>query len=101
MPGARRWHRYDSGVPWYVAVIVGGSLAVVLAIVIPLSRRVRVETGIDPEVEAQILLGDEPEETYGEQPPKGRRRDYDPGEISALRRIGDPEDEARRKRKIS
>jgi hypothetical protein len=85
--------------PWVVWVVVGVSLLVLALIVWPFSRRVREETGMDPETEAFLLLGETPPD--GEERPLGppRPRDFDPGELRALQEIGQSEDPSPRRRR--
>ncbi|HEX5615437.1 MAG TPA: hypothetical protein VFZ83_09825 [Acidimicrobiia bacterium] len=74
-----------------VGVVCGLSLAGLLWIVIAPSRRARAETGLDPEVETRLLLGEIPDD---EDPPASESsepehpRQYGPHELQALRRLG-------------
>jgi hypothetical protein len=73
-----------------VGVVCGLSIAGLLWIVIAPSRRARAETGIDPDVEATLLLGGEPEEPTAAptSSPPDQDRPYGPDELSALRKLG-------------
>lgn len=74
-------------------LIVAVAVVLVAAIVIPLSRRIRDEPKLDPEHEARVLLGDRPADfTPKPGTPARPHRDFDPGEVSALRRLA-PTDE--------
>jgi hypothetical protein len=80
---------FSFGAEFIVGVVAGASLALLLVIVWPPSRRVREETGMDPEVEARLLLGEDPDEAAKPaKPPADHDRDYDPGELRALRDLG-------------
>jgi hypothetical protein len=73
-----------------VGVVCGLSIAGLLWIVIAPSRRARAETGMDPEVEATLLLGEAPDEPEPEVPssPPEHPRPYGAEELQALRRLG-------------
>lgn len=92
--------RYDCVViPFIVGLVVGASAAVLLMIVIAPSRRVRAEHPLPPDVEAKILLGQDPDQPT--MPPPPREDDaavnYSPNELAELRRIGE-ERRSRRRR---
>lgn len=70
-----------------VGVVVGLSIAGLLWIVVAPSRRVRAEAPLDPDVEARLLLGEEPEPPGPAESPS-HPRDYDPKDLQALRRLG-------------
>lgn len=72
-----------------VGVVVGLSLAALAWIVVAPSRRVRADGPLAPEVEAQLLLGQEPERPGPEdaEPPVPHPREYDTGQLQALRRL--------------
>lgn len=73
-----------------VGVVVGISLATLLWIIVAPSRRVRAERPLAPDVEAQLLLGEDPDRTGPDEtePPVEHPRDYDTQQLQALRRLG-------------
>jgi hypothetical protein len=88
-------------VEWVVFAVVAVSVVVLALIIWPVSRQVRAETGMDPDVEAQLLLGETP---VDEQPTldtdtSDNHRDFDPGELRALQEIGRSESGKRSKRR--
>jgi hypothetical protein len=92
--------RYDRGViDFIVGIIVGASVAALLMIVIGPSRRVRAEHPLPPDVEARILLGQDPDQPTIPPPPiVDHSRQYTPSELAALQRLGQPQSSRRRKR---
>ena len=79
---------------WSVVAVVGASLLVLALIVWPISKRIRAETGMDPDLTAALLLGEPvPDDAARSRAEitSERYRDFDPGEIRALRQIGEPE----------
>lgn len=81
-----------------VPLVVGISIGVLLSILVPWTRGIRKETGLDPELEARALLGEAPP-AFEEPPPSPERhRDFDPGELRALENIGAEEPPRRRRR---
>ena len=83
--------------PFVVGIVVGASAAALLMIVIAPSRRVRAEKPLPPEVEARILLGQDPEQpTIPPSPRVDHPQQYTPSELAALARLGD--ERRRRKR---
>jgi hypothetical protein len=78
--------------------VVGISVGILLAFLLPWTRRIRTESGLDPELEAKALLGEDPPDFEEPPPPPDRDRDFDPGELRALRDIGAPEPAPRRRR---
>jgi hypothetical protein len=89
--------RYDRAVvPFFVGLVVGASAALLLMIVIAPSRRVRAEHPLPPDVEAKLLLGEDPDQpTIPPEPANDHPAPYSPNDLAALRRIG----EERRTRK--
>ena len=92
--------RYDRCVVEFaVGIIVGASVALLLMIVIGPSRRVRAERPLPPEVEAKLLLGQDPEQpTIPPAPRVERRRHYSPNELAALQKLGEEQHRRRRRR---
>jgi hypothetical protein len=87
---AIRYH--PSVVPFVVGLIVGASIAALLMIVIGPSRRVRAEHPLPPDVEARILLGEDPDQPTIPPPPSvDHPRQYTPNELAALQRLGQPQ----------
>jgi hypothetical protein len=85
-------------VQFFVGLVVGASIALLLMIVIAPSRRVRAERRLPPDVEAKILLGQDPDQPTIPPPPRGENQDaFSPNDLAALRKIG--EDPRRRRRK--
>lgn len=82
-----------------VGVVCGLSIAGLVWIVVAPSRRVRAETGLDPEVETRLLLGETPDEDEApsESSPEHPRQ-YGPEELQALRRIGQQQSRRTKKR---
>ena len=81
-----------------VGLVVGACAAALLMIVIAPSRRVRAEHPLPPDVEAKLLLGQDPEQPTIPPPPRGEHppRMYSPSELAALQKLGD--DPKRKKR---
>jgi hypothetical protein len=80
----------EDWVEFLVGVVCGLSIAGLLWIVIAPSRRARAETGMDPDVEAQLLLGEIPSDEEDAEPtsPVEHPRAYDPKELQELRQLG-------------
>jgi hypothetical protein len=58
-------------------------------IVIAPSRRVRAERPLPPDVEAKLLLGQDPDQPTIPPPPRtDHARQYTPNELAALQRLG-------------
>ena len=77
-------------IPFVVGIVVGASVAALLMILIGPSRRVRAERPLPPDVEARILLGQDPEQPTIPPPPSvDEPRQYTPNELAALQRLGD------------
>jgi hypothetical protein len=92
--------RYDRAViPFIVGLVVGASAAVLLMIVIGPSRRVRAEHPLPPDVEARILLGQDPDQPTIPPPPRNDDApvNYSPNELAELRRIGEERRPRRRR----
>ena len=86
-----------SVVQFVVGIVVGASVAALLMIVIGPSRRVRAEQPLPPDVEAKLLLGEDPEQPTIPPPPRvDHPRQYTPNELAALQKLGD--EQQRRKR---
>ena len=86
-------------VAFVVGLVVGAAAVALLMIVIGPSRRVRAERPLPPEVEAKLLLGQDPEQPTIPPPPRvdpDHPRQYSPNELAALQRLGD---ERRRRRR--
>jgi hypothetical protein len=82
-----------------VGIVVGACAAGVLMILIAPSRRVRAEQPLPPDVEAKLLLGQDPEQPTIPPPPRvDHPRQYSPNELAALQKLGD-EEQRRRKRR--
>ena len=82
-----------------VGIVVGACAAAVLMILIGPSRRVRAEHPLPPDVEAKLLLGQDPEQPTIPPPPRtDHPRQYSPNELAALQKLGD-EEQRRRKRR--
>lgn len=73
-----------------VGVVVGLSLATLLWIIVAPSRRVRAEKPLAPDIEAQLLLGEDPDraEPCEAEPSPEHPRHYDTQQLQALRRLG-------------
>jgi hypothetical protein len=92
---AIRYH--PSVVQFVVGLIVGASIAALLMIVIGPSRRVRAEHPLPPDVEARILLGEDPDQPTIPPPPSvDHPRQYTPNELAALQRLGQPQKRKKR-----
>ena len=76
-------------VQFVVGLIVGASLVALLMIVVAPSRRVRAERGLPPDVEAKLLLREDPEQPTIPPPPRvDHPRQYSPEDLAALQRLG-------------
>jgi hypothetical protein len=94
---AIRYHRRV--VEFAVGIIVGASVALLLMILIGPSRRVRAERPLPPEVEAKLLLGQDPDQpTIPPAPRVEHRRHYSPNELAALQKLGEEQHRRRRRR---
>ena len=88
-----------SVVEFVVGIVVGASAAALLMILIGPSRRVRAEPPLPREVETRLLLGQDPEQpTIPPSPRVEHQRQYTPHELAALQRLGQEEQQRRRKR---
>jgi hypothetical protein len=86
-------------VEFVVGIVVGASLAALLMILIAPSRRVRAEPPLDRDVEAKLLLGQDPEQPTIPPPPRVEHpRQYTANELAALQRLGREQERQRRKR---
>jgi hypothetical protein len=86
-------------VEFVVGIVVGASAAALLMILIGPSRRVRAEPPLPREVETRLLLGQDPEQpTIPPSPRVEHQRQYTPHELAALQRLGQEEQQRRRKR---
>ena len=94
---AIRYHRRV--VEFAVGIIVGASVVLLLMIVIGPSRRVRAERPLPPEVEAKLLLGQDPDQPTIPPPPRVEHpRHYSPNELAALQKLGEEQQRRRRRR---
>jgi hypothetical protein len=76
-------------VEFVVGIVVGASAVALGVILIGPSRRVRAERALPPEVEAKLLLGQDPEQpTIPPMPRVEHPRQYTPNELAALQRLG-------------
>jgi len=86
-------------VQFLVGIVVGACAAAVLMILIAPSRRVRAEHPLPPDVEAKLLLGQDPEQPTIPPPPRvDHPRQYSPNELAQLQKLGDEESRRRRRR---
>ena len=72
-----------------VGIVVGASLVVLVMIVVAPSRRVRAEQPLPPDIEAKLLLHEDPEPTI--PPPLSsdqHPQQYSPEDLAALQRLG-------------
>jgi hypothetical protein len=84
-------------VPFFVGLVVGASAAMLLMIVIAPSRRVRAEHPLPPDVEAKLLLGEDPDQpTLPPDPVSDHPAPYSPNDLAELRRIGEQRSRKRR-----
>jgi hypothetical protein len=81
-----------------VGIVVGASVAALLMIVIGPSRKVRAEPPLPPDVEATLLLGQDPEAPGAPLPDTEHSRPYSPNELAALQKLGQTQSQRRRKR---
>lgn len=85
-------------VEFVVGLVVGASVAALLMILIGPGRRVRAEHPLPPDVEARLLLGQDPDQPTIPPPPRDEHREqYSPNELAALRRIGADQRRSRRR----
>jgi hypothetical protein len=86
-------------VQFLVGIVVGACAAAVLMILIAPSRRVRAEHPLPPDVEAKLLLGQDPEQPTIPPPPRvDHPRQYSPNELAQLQKLGDEESRRRKRR---
>ena len=84
-------------IQFLVGIIVGASLVGLMMILVAPSRRVRAEGALPPDVEAKLLLHEDPDQPTIPPPPRVEHpAQYTPEDLAALQRIGR---ESRRKRK--
>ena len=84
-------------VAFFVGLVVGASVAALLMIVIGPSRKVRAEPPLPYDVEAKLLLGQDPEQPTIPPPPVVEHpRQYSPNELAQLQKLGE---ESRRRRR--
>jgi hypothetical protein len=84
-------------VAFFVGLVVGASVAALLMIVIGPSRKVRAEPPLPYDVEAKLLLGQDPEQPTIPPPPAvEHHRQYSPNELAQLQKLGE---ESRRRRR--
>jgi hypothetical protein len=73
-----------------VGLVVGASVAAFLMILIGPSRKVRAEAPLPPDVQAKLLLGQDPEQPTMPPPPRvDHDQPYTPNELAELQRLGD------------
>jgi hypothetical protein len=76
-------------VQFLVGLIVGAAIVALLVILIAPSRRVRAEHSLPPDVEAKLLLGQDPDQPTIPPPPRvDHARQYTPNELAQLQRLG-------------
>jgi hypothetical protein len=86
-------------VQFVVGIVVGASAAALLMILIGPSRRVRAEPPLPREVATKLLLGQDPEQpAIPPFPPLEHPRQYTAHELAALQRLGQEQQQRRRKR---
>jgi hypothetical protein len=86
-------------VEFAVGIIVGASTALLLVILVGPSRRVRAERPLPPDVEAKLLLGQDPDQPTIPPPPRADHQpQYSPNELAALQRLGEEPQRRRRRR---
>lgn len=82
-----------------VGIVVGASAAALLMILIAPSRRVRAEPHLTREEETRLLLGQDPEQPTIPPPPRvDHPRQYSPNELAALQRLGQEQQQQRRRK---
>ncbi len=92
-----RYHR--PVVEFVVGIVVGASAAALLMILIAPSRRVRSEPPLSRDAETRLLLGQDPEQPTIPPPPREEHpRQYTANELAALQRLGQEQQQRRRKR---
>ena len=75
-------------VQFLIGIIVGAAIVGLLVILIAPSRRVRAEHRLPPDVEAKLLLGEDPDQpTIPPMPRPDHPRQYTPNELAALQRL--------------
>jgi hypothetical protein len=85
-------------VTFLVGIVVGASVVALLMIVIGPSRKVRAEHPLPRDVEAKLLLGQDPEQPTIPPPPRVEQpRQYSPNELAALQKLG--QDQPRRRKR--
>ncbi len=73
-----------------VGLVVGASVAAFLMILIGPSRKVRAEAPMPPDVQAKLLLGQDPEQPTMPPPPRvDHDQPYSPNDLAELQRLGD------------
>jgi hypothetical protein len=86
-------------VQFFVGIVVGACAAAALMILIAPSRRVRAEHPLPHDVEAKLLLGQDPEQPTIPPPPRvDHPRQYSPTELAQLQKLGDEESRRRKRR---
>jgi len=87
-------------VEFVVGIVVGASAAALLMILVGPSRRVRAEPPLARDVETRLLLGMDPEQpTIPPEPRVEHPRQYSPNELAALQRLGQEEQQQRRRKR--
>jgi len=87
-------------VTFLVGLVVGASVVALVMIVIGPSRKVRAEQPLPRDVEAKLLLGQDPEQPTIPPPPRVEHpRQYSPNELAALQKLGQEQQQQQRRRK--
>jgi hypothetical protein len=75
-------------IQFLVGIIVGAAIVGLIVILVGPSRRVRAEQPLPPDVEAKLLLGEDPDQpTIPPTPRSDHPRQYTPNELAALQRL--------------
>jgi hypothetical protein len=75
-------------IQFLVGIIVGAAIVGLIVILVAPSRRVRAEHPLPPDVEAKLLLGEDPDQpTIPPTPRADHPRQYTPNELAALQRL--------------
>jgi hypothetical protein len=87
-------------VTFLVGLVVGASVVALVMIVIGPSRKVRAEQPLPRDVEAKLLLGQDPEQPTIPPPPRVEHpRQYSPNELAALQKLGQEQQQQRRRKR--
>jgi hypothetical protein len=75
-------------IQFVIGIIVGAAIVGLIVILVGPSRRVRAEHPLPPDVEAKLLLGEDPDQpTIPPEPRTDHPRQYTPNELAALQRL--------------